>query len=571
MSAVRDRPWGFISLNWTLLAGILASPHQAVGQHPLLMLPLNDPAYAQLEALDRVGCRAGRVSPFRPFFVGDVRESLGGAANDPACPALIVDALQRRFFGDTSSAEIAQSLPPLPALPTATNPPPGATPPAPRDTIVREGLSGGAAATLRVTALGRGEFRPLWRDVRPDSLGDPPAVAMLRGRARYSGGPRFLAVAELYLQSSRQNDPTVRAKTVRGSQGFLDVGESYLNAKWGPVTASFGRAAEAWYGGGRESLVLSANGPAMDRVVVSGRWRRVQGRAFAGVLNDVLVTEQQDSLAPGTGSALFHRGLVGHALTWFATPAIELSAGETMLFARRSGLLDLAYLNPVIPYIISQNDTGRATQSHDNLLVFGGARLRAGPAILSGEFLVDDIQVDKTDRARTADQLAYWMRGSTSLGTLQPTVATFEYRRIWSVTYSRPLYSEVYQNYDAPLGSELGPDADYASGELETWPNGVFTLSTGFAWWRHGATRIDRRPSESPNYHAGLPFPSTRSYRPAVQHSFGWGFGARLLTAVFPVTAKLEVAKMDNVNNQPTAAALYLRGVVFGTYEFQYP
>src|SRR5262245_64464412 len=80
----------------------VASAERADAQHPLTLLPLDDPAYVQLDVLERLGCSEARVSAFRPFMVRDVRIAVRVAANDPECPALLVDALQRRFLQDTA-------------------------------------------------------------------------------------------------------------------------------------------------------------------------------------------------------------------------------------------------------------------------------------------------------------------------------------------------------------------------------------------------------------------------------------------------------------------------------------
>ena len=561
----------------------LGAARTARAQHPLLTLPLDDPAYHQLDALDRSGCRAARVGAMRPFFVRDVRRAVAAATRDPSCAPLLVDALQRRFLPDTTpardssaallgdTARIAlDSLARIDSLRRALT----LSTPVGTDSVgSRPGLDVGGMLTLSATTLSDSEFRPFWRDFVSADSGTPPLVATIRGRVHYSAGPRFLAVSEVYLESSRRNDWTARAKTLRHSAGTMDIGESYLTGQLGPIVVSFGRSADAWLGDGRESIALSANHPLMDRLLVTGRWSRVEARAIVGVLDDVYLTEAQDSLAIGEGSVRLQRGFVAHALTWTPVPALEMTLGETMLFTRRGAPIDLAYYDPLIPYIVSQNDSARTgAEARDNLLLFGGLRGRLGPAVLEGELIVDDIQVDTRQASRTQNQLGYRVRATAPLPLDQPTIASLEYRRIGSFTYSRGFYSEVYQFYGAPLGSELGPDADMLSGELTRWPNGLVELSAGASLWRHGATRLDRRPSESPNFQAGRPFPSTRAFvRPDVQRGVIWNGAARLATGRMPITAQVELARIENVNNQPVPAALYVRLNIVGSYALKYP
>ena len=55
--------------------------------------------------------------------------------------------------------------------------------------------------------------------------------------------------------------------------GFQDA---YISAQAGKLIVSLGRAREAWLGDGQESLVLSANGPALDRLLLSLRFSKFQ-------------------------------------------------------------------------------------------------------------------------------------------------------------------------------------------------------------------------------------------------------------------------------------------------------
>jgi hypothetical protein len=45
----------------------------------------------------------------------------------------------------------------------------------------------------------------------------------------------------------------------------------------------------------------------------------------------------------------------------------------------------------------------------------------------------------------------------------------------------------------------------------------------------------------------------------------------QLLTVALPITASLELARISNVNNVPTAAMNYARVQLYATYAFRYP
>src|SRR5579863_10132800 len=132
------------------------------GQPGLVTLPLEDPAYTQLAALERLGCAPARVSPNRPYAVGAIRSALETARTQRQCVGSLLDALRARFA------------------------------PAPADTM--PALRGGAAATVRATGLSNGVFRPLWENVRPTGEGAPPLVGELEPRVTWSDGHHVAVV-----------------------------------------------------------------------------------------------------------------------------------------------------------------------------------------------------------------------------------------------------------------------------------------------------------------------------------------------------------------------------------------
>lgn len=512
-------------------------------QHKLVALSLDDPAYAMLTALDASGCVAARVSPYRPYLVRDVREAVGRATADARCASPILDALRTRFAADTLDV-------------FSDN----------------EGvLTVGAQVTARATQISNGEFRPLWSGLREKSLGDPAFAGVARGRVTW-GSEHLVAVGEIVGYTHRQNDPTVRQRAIRNTSGAVDFGESYVTGELGHhVTLSFGRMPEAWLGRDRESLLLSAHGPALDRLVVSGRWRRVEGRALVASLSDVELSPALDSVPAGT-SARFYRYLVAHALTIRPSHGVELTLGESALLARGARTIDMAYLNPLVPYVITQNDTSRVgADANDNLQIFGGLHLRSSLSQLFVELLIDDVQIDPKDRKTIQDQLGWSVRGVQGLPLIVPASATAEYRHINSFTYQRASYATVYQNYGASLGSELGPDADLAHAGLELWPSGYLRVVGGAGLWRQGAQRLDQRPSRGVNGSGGLPYPTVTASRPFVQRALLGDAGVHYLRYPVTVGATIEVARFTNPGNQSASALSASRVQLYGSYAYRIP
>ena len=527
--------------------------------HALTTLPLGDPAYAQLAALDRVGCRPARISPHRPFLVRDVERAIAQFRGDLRCTGAIATTLAERFT-------VVR-----PDVPAGTAPDLAAA--------VRESVGDslapfrfGAKATVRGTALARGEFEPLWAGVRSRDEGTPPVVLDARARVGWNASERLAVVGEVYGLTSRRNDPTVRQRALRNTSGIVDFGETYANASLGRLDLSFGRGWDAWLGEGTESIALSANGPLMDRIQLGVRWRVAEVKAIVASVNDVTMTAALDSLASGTQPTRFHRWLYGHVLTVKPTSGLELTLGETLMSSRTTRGFDLAYANPLMAYIVTQNDTGRVgADPRDNLVVFGGARAAIGRGHVGGELVVDDIQIDAADRQRTADQLAWRLFASAPIPVGAATNVTLEYTRVDSYAYMRDFYTDVYQQYDKPLGSTLGPGADRVRAAAETWVGGDLRVFGSIGNWRQGALRIDQRPAQGPNGNADKPFPATTAARPAVQSALLADLGAERLALRVPVSVRVELARVRNAANESAAAALYVRAILTASYAFRYP
>ena len=524
-------------------AAAIAAPSTALAQHALVGLPLTDPAYTQLDGLMRQGCAPARVSQFRPYFVGDIRKAIKEAESDSSCVGTLLTALRSRFPEDT----------------------------APRDTS-RSRLSFGAAGTLQGTGLKNGTFSPLWEDVRPTSEGEPALVGIGRIRLTYDGGPHVLLVTEAFGQTDVRNDPHIRESPFRNTSGVVGFQDAYISAEVGKLIVSLGRAREAWLGEGEESLVLSANGPAFDRLLLALRFSKFELRAFASTINDVVLDSTRDVLPEGVSQQRWHRFAFGHGLTYHPTKKIELTLGETAVVQRQGFTVDLAYLNPLMIYQTTQHDTSQSGAGDANLTGFFAARATVGRATLSGEFLVDDIQIDAKDRANYPNQLGWNVEAAYALPIIYVSSLGVQYRRIDSFTYIGQVdYSKVYQNFDAPLGSELGPDADMVRGYAEFWASGKLRFVGGLARWRHGAYRITDRPTLNRLGHASDPYPDTTVDRPDPQRAWIGDLSAEWLDGIIPITAKVEVARITNVNNVPTPAKNLARLQVIASYRFRYP
>jgi hypothetical protein len=519
---------------------VVCLPPVARAQFGLVTLPINDPAYVQLAALEHAGCAAARVSVDRPYQVRLIRAALAVARRQPGCAGPVLDALLERFAmhpGDAGS-----------------------------------GFRAGGELSLQATGYHNGVFEPLWDNVRPSSEGDQSAVATLQGRLTWGDGDVAAIVADGYATTGYRNNPTITARVFRHTSGVVDFSEAYAAARAGVFTFSLGRAPEAWLGEGTNSQVLTANGPAYNRLAADFHTAHFEGRVIYGVLDNVVMDSAQDGWSSAYGHQTFYRYIAGHSITWRPSTSIELTVGETALLSRGLPTIDLLYVNPLIPYQISSKDTGRTGQDDriDNKTSFFGVRTRFDRVTAAVELLIDDIQIDPSARAKTPDQLGYVLSLSSPLPVKLPATVQLQYQRVDSYTYMREFYTEVYQQYNVPLGSELGPDADILTIGGDVFTTGWIRLAADLGWWRRGLQRIYERPAQEATGHAGEPFPTNVAGQP-VQSAVLGDASIQFLTAVLPITAQITVARITNVNNLPSAATTYAQAQLYASYALHYP
>jgi len=523
-----------------VVAALGAAPARA--QHPLVTLPLSDPAYVQLDGLMRQGCVSARLSPYRPYLVRAVRQALIAAHAEPQCAGKILDVLIARFARDTGMVH---------------------------DTAGSR-LRFGAMASLIATGQTNGTVMPAWRDVRPVDSGPQPLIGYAAARLTFNGGEHFAAVTELFAQTGVRDDPTIRQESFRHGSGVVGSNEAYFSARAGPVYVFFGREPMAWLGQGTESIVLSAVGPPLDHFGLTLKLTQWEFQSFVAQASPVTLTPALDSVA--TEQQLL-RTLYGHSITFWPWRSVELSLGETALVPSLTGGLNWAYLNPLMPYQTTQHETSQTGGVEDpNLTGFFSARATVGRATLTGELFVDDYQLDQSSGSVYPNQLAWTLAGTYPLPLAMASSVGLAWTQVQSFTYiGQSNYAKVYQSFNAPIGSSLGPDAQTVIGTFEVWTSPVLRFAASAGWWERGAMRIDERPAVNRDGHANDPYPDTTALRPKVQTSVIGGISAQWLNETWPITLDIGDARIENVNNQPTASKNYLRARLTASWRFRYP
>lgn len=241
--------------------------------------------------------------------------------------------------------------------------------------------------------------------------------------------------------------PSYHLGAEEGRHLYVDRG--FAEARTGGLGFSFGRIPQRWGPGRFTSLLVSLNSPALD--MLRFRWEPSALLAFTGFVASI----DSDS----------GRYLTAHRLDIWPSSRLRFGLSEAVLFQSRG--LDLAYMNPLIPwYPVQWNE-----REDDNAFVsldFTAIPLDGFAAW--GELLVDDFQYQK--EYHRPDKMGLTL-GTAFAARESPVEAALEYTRIDRYVYSQKLPRNYYLHDGRIIGSDIGPDADRLTLSLTSpvlWP-----------------------------------------------------------------------------------------------------
>lgn len=283
-----------------------------------------------------------------------------------------------------------------------------------------------------------------------------------------------------------------------GRHLYVDWAFADWQHRW--LSASFGRIPQRWGPGRFTQLLLSANSPSIDMLRV--RYALGDRASFTGLTGSI----QSDS-------AIY---LAAHRLEIFPASGLRIGLSEAILF--RSSGLELAYLNPFIPwYPVQWNE-----RDDDNaLLTLDAAWIPVRGLVAYGEFLIDDFQyLNRHDRPNKLG----WTVGLDAWLDPLDLGAVLEYTRIDRWVYSQRHARNFYLHDDRIIGSELGPDADRLTLSLASTAAWPVAAELRLDHTRHGEGTVYEGWPDSAQ--SGQVFPSG-----TVEHTTG----ATLNLSLYPV------------------------------------
>ncbi len=291
----------------------------------------------------------------------------------------------------------------------------------------------------------RGWMEP---ETRIDSQQSPRLLPALSGGVAL-GDQRIRIYGLFNLAQETESDPTHRGlKSWRGDFS-LDIPQAGIWLEPFPrFTLFLGRTPLHWGPGYRSALGASGDSPPYDLAL----WH-YQLPGFGKIrVSSTLFATRLDPMWHETPRYLAQRYFMGHRIDcWFGS-RLGIGISEFVLYGGEAPSLEIMYLNPIMPYYVSQYNADR----DDNVLVTGDFwyRVTTGIAIY-GELLVDDYQYARSDSPNALAGL-----GGFHLLDRLGNEWRLEYVRMNRWVYTHRIPEQQYLHYGTSIGQPLGPDAD---------------------------------------------------------------------------------------------------------------
>jgi len=266
------------------------------------------------------------------------------------------------------------------------------------------------------------------------------------------GGGMKRGVAECFVtyivNLQWAKDPNYRGRQWEGFAGRPD--QVYIRVAGEDWGIQFGKDYLAW----AERLVIGKAHDPFERFDYEIEIGPFYFTGFAGFLNPILFYETSGD---STLERWAQRYISGHRLE-LLSPHFTLAIYETMVYGGVGRPPEIVYVVPFYWFHAEQLNRGQ----NDNTIVGGDMQLLFPPLRFSFEFLVDDIQVEKEtqgdeepDEIGLAAQLDF---GTSTFGKW--LTLSGRYEGVTNRTYNQRYPWNRYTFMGAPLGSELGNDAD---------------------------------------------------------------------------------------------------------------
>ncbi|OYD17370.1 hypothetical protein CH330_00355 [candidate division WOR-3 bacterium JGI_Cruoil_03_51_56] len=260
---------------------------------------------------------------------------------------------------------------------------------------------------------------------------------------------------------------------------------AYLSFKIPWLRLEIGRDGFSFGPGYVSSVMLSDNAPSLDHIQLCASYKNFKFLSFTSYLSrwgakHRFLSTQRAELS------LWNRVTLGGAM-------MNVYSWDSLQTTDLAGMM-----NPLLPiyFSVANSDHG------DNFLVGWDAVVYLPRVKVYGQLFLDNYEFIK--RENPPCNAFAWQVGGFWAPNLGPETR-FEYARINPFTYYHRVYHIMYENYEIPLGHELGPDADELYASIGFNPFVQLKLSLIGTYTRRGY--YNRGDFERKSWHGGEPLP----------------------------------------------------------------
>jgi len=256
--------------------------------------------------------------------------------------------------------------------------------------------------------------------------------------------------------------------TTRDSSGATwDVSKSYFCFNIKKIQFLFGRENVKWGPSKYGSLMFSGLAPDFDQLKMTVTLKPVTFIWLHGSLR----------------SDFSSKWISAHRLAVSLTDRIDLGLNESVIYGERG--LEVAYLNPIMPYLIAEHTLG----DKDNVsLGFDCALNLLKGCKVYGELFIDDLF------APWELFSDYWgNKFAVNLGAfyinpllIKDSDLRMEYTRIEPYVYTHDQEVNIFENYNIGLGSFLQPNSDCFIVQFRKFIDSFFYSHIKYLYARHG-------------------------------------------------------------------------------------
>jgi hypothetical protein len=286
------------------------------------------------------------------------------------------------------------------------------------------------------------------------------------------------------LDNRLDEDPNYLGKRQGGFASFTE--QAYVTLALKNFNFKLGRDFVRFGAGKTGTLMISDQARPMDQFWASYTYKFFKFSFFVATLDPMMVP---DTLSGSLVRA--NRFLSSHRIEFKLLNRFYFGITESIIYGGPGSNWELAFLNPFIFYHGVQLN-GPVTGNTFGALDFAIYPLKNFS--LFGEFLIDDIQLEKSVPADLEPNELGLILGVqlTDPFKLSGTQFFAEYTRITNRTYNAFDPWEKFLHRQQPLGHFLGNDFDRWDFNMSQWLLPGFQVSVGFERIRRGEGRVQK-------------------------------------------------------------------------------